>query len=221
MSIQDIVTARGIGEVVHFTTNHGCLGTLYAQKLLSRAKLQEDEMVQYLFAANAELRRDTAYLDHISLSVEHINTQFFNVSAGKWHRDEPIFWCILAFDPSVLSHEGVVFATTNNIYSSVKRGMGEGAFEKLFSERVSRWHGNVVTRHATVPPNYPTCFQAEALYPSELSTEYLRHIYVKTGADQSEVVGFLKATFHRDVDVIVCPEKFEERSECYGPQKTK
>ncbi|WP_065322677.1 DarT ssDNA thymidine ADP-ribosyltransferase family protein [Tritonibacter mobilis] len=213
MSIQDIVTARSISEVVHFTTNHGCLGTLYTQKLLSRAKLHDDEMVQYLFAANAELRRDKAYLDHISLSVEHINTKFFNVSAGKWHRDEPIFWCILAFDPIVLSHEGVVFATTNNIYTSVKRGEGEDGFENLYSKQVSQWAGNVVTRSVTLQPCYPTCFQAEALYPAELSTEYLHRIYVKTETDQSEVVGFLKATFHRDVDVIVCPEKFEERAE--------
>jgi len=211
LTIEEAIQARGVSEVVHFTTNHGCLGTLYTQKLQSRAKLQDDEMVQYLFGANAELRRDVAYLDHISLSVEHINTHFYGISANNWHRDEPIFWCILAFDPSVLCHEGVVFATTNNIYSSVRREEGDAGFGNLFADRIVRWVGNVAARMANLRSCYPTCFQAEALYPSELSTDYLRSIYVQTAADQSEVAGFLKATFHRDVDVIVCPEKFEER----------
>ncbi|MGE3780526.1 MAG: hypothetical protein AB7F89_25275, partial [Pirellulaceae bacterium] len=94
MSVADVIAKRGIGEVVHFTTSHGCLGTLYTKTLLSRARLQDDEMVRYLFAANAELRRDVAYLDHVSLSLEHINTEFYRVSANKWHRNEPIFWCI-------------------------------------------------------------------------------------------------------------------------------
>lgn len=212
MSVTDIIAKRGIREVVHFTTSHGCLGTLYTKTLLSRARLQDDEMVRYLFAANAELRRDVAYLDHISLSIEHINTDFYRVSANKWHRNEPIFWCILAFDPVVLSHEGVVFTTTNNIYSSVQRGMGEAGLNHLFAERVVRWSTTpVVTRSLNTKASYPTCFQAEALYPKSLPTEHLQRIYVHTGADQSETIGFLKATFHPEIDVIVAPEKFQDR----------
>jgi hypothetical protein len=213
MSLAEVIAERGIGEVVHFTTNHGCLGTLYTGTLLSRARLQDDEMVRYLFAANAELRRDKAFLDHISLSLEHINTEFYRVSANKWHRDEPIFWCILAFDPVVLTHPGVVFSTTNNIYTSVARGMGEAGLNRLFEDRVVRWWSNSVSRGPATRPCYPTCFQAEALYPASLSTEHLQRIYVRTATDQSETIGFLKATFHREVDVVVAPEKFEHRRE--------
>ncbi|MGE0758566.1 MAG: DarT ssDNA thymidine ADP-ribosyltransferase family protein [Pirellulaceae bacterium] len=212
MSVADVIAKRGIGEVVHFTTSHGCLGTLYTKTLLSRARLQDDEMVRYLFAANAELRRDVAYLDHVSLSLEHINTEFYRVSANKWHRNEPIFWCILAFDPVVLTHDGVVFATTNNIYSSVRRGMGEAGLSDLFADRVARWSTTpIVTRSSNTKASYPTCFQAEALYPGSLSTEHLQRIYVRTRADQSETIGFLKATFHPEIDVIVAPSKFEDR----------
>lgn len=211
MSVADIIEARGVTEVVHFTTSHGCLGTLYTGNLLSRARLQDDEMVRYLFAANAELRRDRDYLDHISLSLEHINAEFFRVSSGKWHRDEPIFWCILAFDPAVLAHDDVVFATTNNIYTSVIRGKGQAGLDRLFANPVVRWHGNTVVRHNGMQSSHPTCFQAEALYPASLSTEHLQRIYVRNQADQSETIGFLKATFHRDVDVIVAPEKFGNR----------
>lgn len=211
MSVAETVAVRGISEVVHFTTNHGCLGTLYTQALQSRARLQNDEMVKYLFAANAELRRDIEYLDHISLSLEHINTSFYQISSGKWHREEPIFWCILAFDPVVLTHEGVVFASTNNIYTSVTRGVGTAGLSNLFSDCVVRWSNNVVKRNHTTRLCYPTCYQAEALYPKSLSTDYLQRIYVNTHDDQSETIGFLKATFHRDVDVIVAPEKFGVR----------
>lgn len=211
MSVADIIARRGIKEVVHFTTNHGCLGTLYTRTLLSRARLHDDEMVRYLFAPNAELRRDRAYIDHVSLSIEHINTEFFEISSGKWHRHEPIFWCVLAFDPIVLTHEAVVFATTNNIYSSVSRGTGEVGLNQLFSQRIVRWPGNVAVRDATTRLSYPTCSQAEALYPRAVSTEHLQKVYVRSEADQSEVVGFLKATFHEEVDVMVAPEKFGYR----------
>lgn len=211
MSVEDVVAARGISEVVHFTTNHGCLGTLYTGTLLSRDRLHDDEMVRYLFGPNAELRRDRDYLDHISLSIEHINERFFSISADKWHRDDPIFWCILGFDPVVLAHEGVVFATTNNIYSSVRRGVGEEGLLRLFADRVSQYNALTVSRTAEMRRNYPTCAQAEALYPGSLSTEHLQRIYVRTGAEQSETVGFLKATFHRDVDVVVAPGKFGKR----------
>lgn len=211
MNVADFVAERGVSEVVHFTTSHGCLGTLFTGHLLSRARLHDDEMVRYLFEPNAELRRDTDYLDHISLSVEHINDQFFNISAEKWHRDDPIFWCVLAFDPAVLEHEGVVFATTNNIYTSVRRGIGDGGLRRLYAETVVRWTGNTVSRTAHTRPAYPTCPQAEALYPGSLSTSHLQRIYVRTVAEQSETVGFVKATFHRDIDVIVAPEKFGRR----------
>jgi len=212
LSVSDLIAARGINEVVHFTTNHGCLGTLYTGTLLSRARLQEDEMVRYLFGANAELRRDLSYLDHISLSLEHINAEFYGISANKWHRNEPIFWCILAFDPIVLTHDDVVFVTTNNIYSSVVRGTGEAGLARLFGDKIHRWHG--VPAAIRVPATrscYPTCFQAEALYPGSLSTEHLQRIYVRSATDQSEIIGFLKATFHREIDVLVAPEKFGHR----------
>lgn len=211
MSIIDFIHERQIPEIVHFTTNHGCLGTLFSGNLLSRARLLNDEMVRYLFEPNAELRRDTDYIDHISLSLGHMNDQFFNVSAEKWHRDEPIFWCILAFDPLALDHEGVVFSTTNNIYTGALRGAGEAGLQRLYADRVVRWTGNSVFRSAQTRPAYPTCPQAEALYPGSLSTDHLQRIYVRTVTEQSETIGFLKATFHRDVDVIIAPEKFGGR----------
>lgn len=211
MTIEQKIEQDGIEEVVHFTTSHGCLGTLFTDFLKSRAKLENDPMVEFLFAPNAALRKDVDYLDHVSLSINHINTKFYKTSAGSWHRAEPIFWCILSFDPVILTHDGVEFATTNNMYSGVRRATGRAGFDALYADVITQWRGMTVRRPDKLPRCWPTCFQAEALYPGAVSTEFLRKIYVRNGTDQSEVVGFLRATLHRDVAVVIAPEKFEDR----------
>lgn len=211
MTVKDLVEAKSINEVVHFTTNHGCLGTLYTDHLQSRKRLQDDKMVRFLFAPNSILRKDIRYVDYVSLSISHINTDFYRVSSLSWHRNEPIFWCILSFSPEILTHDGVVFSTTNNIYPSVIRGAGALGLEALFAQEVAGRYGVVMSRPNALPTFYPTCYQAEALYPAKISTDFLQRIYVANNAEQSEIIGFLKATFHRDVDVVVSPEKFGAR----------
>jgi hypothetical protein len=211
VSIAKIIADREIKEVVHFTTNYGCLGTLYTKKLQSRQKLQGDELLEYLFAPNAALRKDQDYLDHVSLSIEHINRHFFSISSGSWHRDEPIFWCILSFNPAILTHPNVEFATTNNIYTGVSRGRDADGLQALYAPKVNLWTGKSTFRGAVTLASYPTCPQAEALYPAAVSTDFLQRIYVCNDSDQSEVVGFTKASFHNDVDVVVAPEMFGAR----------
>lgn len=211
MSLQDEITQRSTHEIVHFTTNHGCLGTLYTGKLQSRARLFDDPMVQYLFSPNTSLRKDVAYLDYVNLSVCHINKHLFDISAESWHRDKPIFWCIMGFYPAIILHDGVEFATTNNMYTGVERGRGQDGFTRLFDQSITQWDGKTVHRRPALAQCYPTCAQAEVLYPGAVSTEHLERIYVRTANEQSEVVGFLKATFHRDVDVLIMPEKFGSR----------
>lgn len=211
MTISSMVKDKNISEILHFTTSHGCLGTLYTEALQSRLRLQNDHMVKYLFSPNSDLRKDMDYIDYVSLSISHINTQFFNTSSRSWHREDDIFWCIMSFDPVILSHDGVVFATTNNIYTGVVRGEGENGFQRLFSPHIVRWNGNVVARVGGLEERYPTCAQAEALYPSTISTDFLQRIYVSNATEQSEIMGFLNATFHRDVEVVIDPSKFGER----------
>lgn len=207
----DLVSGRGIDEVVHFTISHGCLGTLLTGMCQSRARLQDDEMVKYLFSPNSALRKDIAYLDYVSLSLNHINARFYRTSAHSWHREKPIFWCILSFDPVILTHPNVEFATTNNMYTGVRRGVGVPGFEALFAPVVTQYKSVMVRRGDGLHPRWTTCQQAEALYPGAVSTEYLRCIYVQTLQDQSEVIGFIKATVHRDIEVRIAPEKFGER----------
>lgn len=208
MTIEHIIQHRQITEVLHFTTNLGLLGTLYSQSLKSRHRLTQDKQLEYIFSPNAAFRKDAAWLDYVNLSISQINSYFFNVSAGRWHRDRDIWWCVLSFSPKILTHEGVWFTSTNNIYTGVTRGQQAQGLESVFAERVVRWNGNIVCRGATTPACNPTCEQAEVLYPGEVSTNFLRKIYVSTEDDADEICGHFCGVGHPEVDLVVLPSLF-------------
>ncbi|GHC37372.1 hypothetical protein GCM10010096_03560 [Alcaligenes pakistanensis] len=210
MSVGEIVLSRNITEVLHFTTNRGCLGVLAKQSLMARQRLAEDNTLEFILQVNAEDRsRDAAWHDYVNLSISRINTHFFNVS-GHWHRDKDIWWCILSFSPEILEHSGVHFTTTNNMYSGVRRAVGAEGLNALFAPSIVQWHSSVVARKAGLPNHMTTCMQAEALYPGGVSTEFLRAIYVADDAHADEVAGQIGAVCHRKVDIIVEPNRFEE-----------
>lgn len=179
-SIAEIVEDRRIREIVHFTTNKGLTGILAKGAVLSRKRLPEDEYLEYVFTPNAETRKDEAWLDHVNLSISRINTEYFDHST-RWHPDTDVWWCALAFDPTILSDNDVFFATTNNIYSSCQREPGPAGLEALFAERIERWTGNVAKREDWMPDNLPTCHQAEVLYPGQVALDRLLRVYVATG----------------------------------------
>ncbi len=58
MSISEIVKARGITEVIHFTTNHGMLGILVTNALLPNSKLKEEDTLAFIFKQNSETRKE-------------------------------------------------------------------------------------------------------------------------------------------------------------------
>jgi hypothetical protein len=207
MSIADQIVAKGIGSVVHFTTNRGALGVLASRSLKARKRLNEDEQLKHIFQANAASRKDAAWLDYVNLSVSRINEQFFAAS-GNWHREKNFWWCILSFDPQIMTHEGVFFTTTNNMYTGVVQQAGEAGFDQMFAQRVVRWSGNVVQRTLGTADCLTTCKQAEVLYPGEVSTDYLRRIYVKSESDGDELAAQMSVVNHREVEIVVQPDLF-------------
>jgi ssDNA thymidine ADP-ribosyltransferase, DarT len=210
MNISEIVETRKIESIVHFTTNRGSLGVLATKKLKARARLSEDALLKHIFQVNAADRsRDAAWHDYVNLSISKINAKFFEVSAGAWHKETDFWWCILAFDPVILGHAGVKFATTNNMYSGVLRNAGENGLDALFDPSIRRWHSSTVTRSATLDQCLPTCPQAEVLYPGEISTDFLQAIYVQTDASADELAGQFAAVAHRSVKIEVRPELFQ------------
>lgn len=207
MTISTLVNERQISEIVHFTTNKGLLGVLYTQCLRARERLAEDARLEHILKLNSAVRKDKPWFDYVNLSISRINSHFFS-SSSRWHATDDIWWAVLAFSPEILGHEGVVFTTTNNMYTGVQRNSGVAGFNALFAPIITRWDGEYVTRPAAHPPFLTTCEQAEVLYPGEIPTDWLRRIYVQNESNADEVCAQIGAVCHRSIEVVVDPSKF-------------
>lgn len=211
MTITYIIQMRGIKEILHFTTNVGLTGILASKAVKPRKSLPKDKYLEYIYLYNCEDRsRDAAWHGYVNLSITKVNWRLFSISMFKWHSNIDGWWCILSFDPIILTHQGVFFTTTNNIYTGVKRKTGAEGLEQLFAEKVVRWEGAVVTRMQSTPANQPTCEQAEVLYPGELSLDYIKAIYTKDDHSAYSAESLLD-TFNEipNVNCNVRPDLFE------------
>jgi hypothetical protein len=212
MTIQEIIRKRQIEEILHFTTNFGFTGILASKVVKPRKLLTQDKYLEYVYLYNCENRsRDAAWHSYVNLSITKVNWPLFNISMSKWHLDLDGWWCVLSFDPIILTHPGVTFTTTNNIYTGVKRGTGAEALERLFDSQIVQWEGNTIAREPKTPANKPTSEQAEVLYPDELSLNYLEKVYVKTNEDADSVRSMIDTLNEiSKIDCIVRPNIFEE-----------
>jgi len=215
MTIADTIQRRGISEVLHFTTNCGIVGTLATSRLLSRHRLEKEQYLQHVLHVNAANRSESLdgfdksqdWLDYVNLSISEINRRYFEYSL-KWHKDADIWWGILVFDPLVMTHKGVYFATTNNVYEHCVREAGNAGLEQLFQGRVQRkgddWSASRLGRAA----HLTTCEQAEVLYPEGVPVEFLRRIYVQEDEHHDQARGWLEDFKRPGVEVVINPEKF-------------
>ncbi|NWA35451.1 MULTISPECIES: DarT ssDNA thymidine ADP-ribosyltransferase family protein [unclassified Pseudomonas] len=218
MTIAAEVERRSITEVLHFTTNRGIVGTLATGALLSRHRLPQAAYLQHILHVNAADRPEAQeffdksqnWLDFVNLSISEINRRYFLVSQ-KWHIDADIWWGILAFDPIVITHDEVVFTTTNNSYDLCIRKPGLLGFIDLFEPCILRKSPNWKVYRLQRPLPLPTCEQAEVLYLGQISTEYLRRIYVQDENCHDIAKGWLREFGLRGVDVLISPQKFEGR----------
>lgn len=208
MTVSAVARRRGITEILHYTTSRGVLGILASGAVKSRARLPEEKYLEHIWVAACAVRYDNDWLDYVNLSVSDINSALFTIASGKWHAGE-YWWGVLSFDPEVLDHDGVHFATTNNRYPSAKRGTGVKGFEALFAERVAGRYGSIRTRSPDQPSSRPTDPQAEVLYPAELPTDYLQRIYVADVISRATVLAQCEAVGHREFDVEVRPDVFD------------
>jgi len=218
VTVNEIITDREITEIVHFTTHRGLLGSLHAGSVKSRKRLPTEMDLKFIYKPNAEYRKDAAWLDYVNLSISRINSDFFLTSC-RWHREEDLWWCIMSFEPAILTHPGVYFATTNNMYTGVVRGAGASGLERLFAPRIARWTGNTVVRLANLAGRFATCVQAEVLYPGELSIQHLKGVYVEQDEDQDEVHAQMHMIGVEGVEVIVDATKFGRTGARYATSK--
>lgn len=213
MSVEQIIAARKITEILHFTTNRGLVGILATKALKARSLLSEDKYLEHIYLNNCPDRsRDAEWHGYVNLSITTVNWHLFGISMHKWHLEPGIYWCVLSFDPVILTHDGVFFATTNNMYSGVLRAKGGKGLERLFGKTIVRWYGCTVTRDTDEPGNQPTCHQAEVLYPKQVSIEYLRQIYVEDEAHLDSVGSALDTLASEyNIRCTVRPGMFEEQ----------
>ena len=205
----DVVRAardRGVKDVVHFTTVRGAIGVLAARAVKSRLLLPKDAYLEHVYRPNAAIRKDQEWLAYVNLSIARINDWMFETSS-RWHPAPDNPWVVLAFDPELLGDPGVVFATTNNIYPACRRGEGLEGFNSLYAQVVQGRYGTTHVREGKCS-DWPTDCQAEVLYPSELSCDYLRRIDVQQ-EEVTETVHGMLAGVGLSVPVRHAPEVFE------------
>ncbi|EIX9388065.1 MULTISPECIES: DarT ssDNA thymidine ADP-ribosyltransferase family protein [Enterobacteriaceae] len=214
MDIEQFILEKGISEILHFTTERGLTGCAGTGLVLSRKALNEEQFLSYIASpvsserkeAQDTFNKDEDWLDYINLSISEINTSYFN-AARNWFRGEDRWWCIMAFDPIILTHPKVYFTTTNNIYTSVIRTPGCAGLQSMFVETITRWRGKTVSRNGR-QQRLTTCEQAEVLYPNPLDMKFLRSVYVQNQEQAASIHGTLRSFGFLSVNVIICPEKF-------------
>jgi len=140
----------------------------------------------------------------VNLSIHDINRRFFR-DAQRWHPNR--WWSVLAFEPEIVDHNGVYFATTNNAYGwAVQRKQGLDGLRALFEEPMR--HGGMFVTHQPSTGPSPSCPQAEVLYPGQLGTSHLQRVYVRNPDNYREARSYL--TFlPSNVEVVLSPERFE------------
>lgn len=208
MNINEIIVTRGIERILHFTTSDGFLGTLATtpNALLPRAMLENNALLEFILKLNAPTRTDTDWFSYNSLSITDINPSFFKYSK-QIHNGAT--WIILEFSPDILNHEGVIFTTTNNIYTECVRIGGSEGFEMLFADRIKNNHvrGGFISRFSSKQPNQPTDNQAEALYLGALSCEFLKKVHVVNHDALALVTAQMKAC-RCEYNIVISPELF-------------
>lgn len=203
MSIEEIIRSRGITRVLHFTTTSGLLGILATWAVKSRARLPRNKYLEFIYKPNCEIRRDPDWLDYVNLSIQRINAIFFDICANRWHADKE--WCVLSFTPDILTHKGVVFATTNNSYTGVRRGTGASGLMTFYAARMGQCHcwDSSFERPPGLAPNLPTCPQAEVLYPCELSLDFLNRIFLSADEQTDDLAGQIAVLGCSEIDYEV------------------
>lgn len=214
MSVLEIICQRGISEILHFTTNHGLVGILATKGLLSRYRLPSEKYLEHVWRANAHTRAEAFasfdktenWLDYVNLSISEVNSRYFLVST-KWHQD--YWWVVLSFDSSIMAHEGVYFATTNNSYDMCSRARGAEGLSALFAPYIRRKSPNWGVSRLARPDWLATCEQAEVLYPERVSTDALRKVYVREDEQADKITGWLREFGLPHVEVVVSTQKFD------------
>lgn len=212
-STEQIVETRKIDEVLHFTTSNGLLGIMSTGSLLAHSELSSEQRLSHILQINCPDRsRDTEWHSYVNLSISRVNGSFFSIARNRWHATKDIYWCVLSFSAEILTHENVLFSTTNNAYDATLRSPGGEGLEKLFAQEIRLFPTKTTRRLNTIPSHHTTCNQAEALYPKSVPISYLKRVYVPTEEILHEAqaqIAVCAAEIADKIELVVAPEHFE------------
>lgn len=212
MTIEQVIEDRGLTEVLHFSTSNGLIGILSSGYLLAHSELPKEKSLAHITQVNCPDRsRDADFHQYVNLSISRVNASFFSIARNKWHATKDIYWCILSFDPSIMTHDGVLFSTTNNAYSNTLRAPGATGLESLFAPTIRQFPTKWVHRSKSTPVHHTTCAQAEVLYPKAVSIEYLRKVYVPSDevlAEAEAQLAFCVPHLVERIEFSVAAEQF-------------
>ena len=215
-SLTDALQRRGITEILHFTTSNGFIGTMATGGLLCHSTLPQEKRLAHILQINSRDRsRDAQWHDYVNLSVSRINGTFFSISSGRWHATKDVYWCILSFDASIVTHPGVLFVTTNNAYALAERAPDLDGFEALFAPKIRQFPDKWIHRSRETPLHHTTCHQAEVLYPKVVDLAHLRRVYFPTDdiADEAAAqLALCAPDLSARLELLVKPELFGGRA---------
>lgn len=209
-AIARIISERDIKRVLHFTTNQGLLGVLASRELMSRTHLKADDYLENIGILNSKIRREASqYWAYVNLSITDINKRFFDIASNKWWKDQDLFWVTIELTPTVLTHDGVLFSTTNMGYTGVVPKVGPEGLEDIFADSVHAGFGNFQRRASHQTVDEPTNSQAEALYPGAISTEHVTAVYAYTDEHAAIAEAMCAAVGHEPLAIVVAPDVFQ------------
>jgi hypothetical protein len=185
------VDRRKITCLIHFTPTINLLSMYEQNKILSRAKLEElnmmkEDILDYVEFTD-EIRLDDN--NYINLSIQHPNTFLFSRFRDKT-RDEPhITWCVLKIDTRNIYHESTLFSVTNAANSHNRRVTqitGDlNKFNMLFAPSVvvvTSYGSRTLTRNG-IPDCLTTDEQAEVLVKDEIPLNDIISVCFKDAKD--------------------------------------
>lgn len=210
-AIEAYVAARGITEVLHFTTDKGLLGIFATGAVLCRDLLDNEKYIVEIYTPNCNNRlKDAHWTGYVNLSISRVNKYMLDRSE-EWHSTKDLRWAVLAFDVSLLAHSGVHFTTTNNTYPSLRRGTGVHGLHALFADSVEwGYYGCHKSRDPGMPDAWTTDPQAEVLYPERVSVGLLRALYLREPEHIDHVAGLMSIfSTVPHVPILHKPEVFQ------------